>query len=602
MEFSSIQNFQSPSINRTKLVFSFKLHNLSSYTYYRIEVWQPVGLLFGNYDHIVNRKLSYSISSNWFKTGVKPPNTSPSMVYAQIIDSDRMKITWQPLSRENWNGIPKGFLITIQENQSKHTVNSFTTYPNHEHMFSLNGTINIQKVQSHCGLVYLQVFINDSTASDYTVNNLKCDGEYSVTIRAASIQTGISDKWLLGPEMTVTPVLVNKQVTKKTDVRVPLWLTKTYYAGYNLKVSYTDEWIILKWKESLAVECGEPPSGYHLIFKKISSHAYVNATFQYGDSPSYVKFIPFNDTNLFRSKTMQSSDSFYENVLKLSLKSFFDVEGRLLLRRIIPLSRQKHDSQKARVLITWIPKAVNQRSFLRYATTFTLQWVRIDPISYENLSLPSTRIISWPEANNHIMLNDEFLTSGALTAAESKSSLKQNQQKHYSEYLIAIDELLMDTTYLFQLIESNSNQVNNATLNNSEECSKRTELLVYVTTVESYQTVPKIPPATPSIQILPSSTAMIDSQHTLCPSTSIHLSWPNYLSQLQSNETTESGSGFIYTSPVTNYTLQYAEINKDNFHDDISYHRSSINYTSVTWANYYPSPNFGDENDFVVNG
>lgn len=37
-----------------------------------------------------------------------------------------------------------------------------------------------------------------------------------------------------------------------------------------------------------------------------------------------MKFIPFNHTNLNRSKILQSSNSFYENILKLPLKIFFN--------------------------------------------------------------------------------------------------------------------------------------------------------------------------------------------------------------------------------------------------------------------------------------
>lgn len=132
---------------------------------------------------------------------------------------------------------------------------------------------------------------------------------------------------------------------------------------------------------------------------------------------------------------------------------------RLLLRKIIPLSKQK----KARVLITWIPNINNDKPLFPHTDIFTLQWTRIDPISYENLSLPFTRLISWPDANNHVLM---------------KSIEKASMKQKYSEYLITVDELLMEATYLFQLIETNFSQPINITVNDEKMCSSKTELLV----------------------------------------------------------------------------------------------------------------------------
>ncbi|CAH8635949.1 unnamed protein product [Heterobilharzia americana] len=451
----------------------------------------------------------------------------------------------------------------------------------------------------------------------------------------------MSNKWLLGPQTVVRPILINRQVSDNGEAKLPAWIIKVSSTPYNLKASRINEWIILKWKENMGLECGEQPQGYYLIFDKIWFNGPMNISFPLDRFTSYMKFIPFNDKNLVKSKIMQSDDWFYENVLKIRLETFFDgnevcyfngrlrfqlnlvghsenknneqaeiilnlaeeggIRDRLLLRKIIPLSKQKHESQKARVLITWIPKSLNQISSLHYTNTFTLQWIRLDPISHENASLPSTRLISWPQANNPIMMNDAFITpktATATTTIETTAAIRQQ----YSEYLIAIDELLMDATYLFQLIETDPNQTINVSAYSSEGCLKKTELLVYITAVGNSRTAPKLPPDPPKVRLLDSPSINRQKHNTVCPSTSVHLAWPNYLRHLQTNQTSEYDSAFIYTSPVTNYTLQYAEITEDNFYDDVSYHRSSINYDSVMWERYQPSPQIGDENDFVVNG
>ncbi|CAH8635963.1 unnamed protein product [Heterobilharzia americana] len=114
-QLSTFKASDSQAMNRTQVTFLFKLFNLSSYTNYRIEIWQPIGLLFGTYEHIAETKVSHSEPSKWFSTGSSPPKAPPSVVYAQTMSSDEMKITWQPLSEQDWSGLPGGYLITIQE-------------------------------------------------------------------------------------------------------------------------------------------------------------------------------------------------------------------------------------------------------------------------------------------------------------------------------------------------------------------------------------------------------------------------------------------------------------------------------------------------------
>lgn len=78
-----------------QLTLSFKLFNLSSYNYYRFEVWQPIGLLFGNYNQIANKILYHSNLSKWFKIECEPPSVSPSLVSTHMLNLDQMKIIWQ---------------------------------------------------------------------------------------------------------------------------------------------------------------------------------------------------------------------------------------------------------------------------------------------------------------------------------------------------------------------------------------------------------------------------------------------------------------------------------------------------------------------------
>ncbi|TNN16019.1 Protein sidekick, partial [Schistosoma japonicum] len=601
-----------------QVALSFKLLNLSSYNFYRIQVWQPIGLLFGNYDHVASKKLLHSNKSNWFTTGCKPPKTSPSPFYVNILYLDKMKITWQPLSPEEWNGIPGGYVITVQLVETKQALNLLTTHTN------TNETVNIQ---SKCGLDYLQVFINDSTASSYIIEDMKLDGEYTVGIRAASVEIGNSSKLLLGPQAIIQPISISKQAKEVDETRYLTWMRKSKFIPYNLKVSREADWVVIKWKENLKVDCGILPKGYQLIFNKLWFNGNINETLHYNESVNFVKFISLNDTSLNRNKILQSSDSFYENILKLPLKIFFNlnemchfdgylrfrlhnigqlinkntneeaivyvnleaerIRHRLLLRKIIPLTKQK----KARVLITWIPNIFNEKPIFPYKNLFTLQWTRLDPISYENLSLPSTRIISWPDVNNPILLNNEFATS------QSNSRILSKQR--YSEYLIAVDELLMDATYLFQLVETNFSQTIETEQNDKKKCSSVTKLLVYIKNVDNSQTVPKQRPITPKIKISKSGGVEELDENTICPTTKVHLAWPNYLRQLQSNQTTEYSTGFIYTSPVTNYTLQYAVVNNNCLNEDI--HQKNVNnYACVTWKTYQVKPQFDDQNDFIV--
>ncbi|XP_018653848.1 hypothetical protein Smp_171680 [Schistosoma mansoni] len=570
-----------------QLTLSFKLFNLSSSNYYRIEVWQPIGLLFGNYKQIASKILYHSNLSKWFKIDCKPPTVSPSSVSTYMLNIDQMKITWQPLSSEEWNGIPGGYLITVQEAETEHTHSSITTYPNHDHMYNANETVKIQITQSKCGLDYLQIFINDSMAFSYIIGDLKLGSDYMVSIRAASVEIGDSDKWLLGPQTVIQHLSIYKQAKNNEDIRFLTSMRMSKFTPYNLKVSRELDWIVVSWKENIKVECGQLPEGY------------------------------------------QSSDSFYENILKLPLKIFFNpneacyfngylrlqllyiigqsvnenveqvtiylnleaekIRHRLLLRKVIPLSKQR----KARVLITWIPNINNDKPLFPHTDIFTLKWTRIDPISYEKLSLPFTRLISWPDTNNHILMNNGY--------AALKSAEKASKRQKYSEYLITVDELLMEATYLFQLIETNFSQPINISVNDEKMCSSKTELLVYVTTVESFQTGPLQRPVTPKIQISHSSFTQKQYENTICPIAKTHLSWPNYLRQLQSNQTTEYSSGFLYTSPVTNYVLHYAEVMNNNFSEDI-YSKNSNNFGSAIWKTYQPAPQIDEVNDFLVDG
>ncbi|CAH8655572.1 unnamed protein product [Schistosoma haematobium] len=594
----------------------------SNYNYYRFEVWQPIGLLFGNYNQIANKILYHSNLSKWFKIECEPPSVSPSLVSTHMLNLDQVKIIWQPLSPEEWNGIPGGYLITIQEAESEHTHSLMTTYPNHDHMYSANETVKIQIIQSKCGLDYLQIFINDSTAFSYITGDLKFDSDYIISIRAASVEIGNSDKWLLGPQTVIQHLSIYKQAKNNEDIKFLISMRTSKFIPYNLNVSRELDWVVMSWKENIKVECGQLPEGYQLIFNKVWFNENTNETLQNDDDDvNYLKFIPFNHTNLNRSKILQSSNSFYENILKLPLKIFFNsneacsfngylrfrlyiigqsinkdteqatiymnlkgekLRHRLLLRKIIPLSKQK----KARVLITWIPNINNDKPLFPHTDIFTLQWTRIDPISYENLSLPFTRLISWPDANNHVLM---------------KSIEKASMKQKYSEYLITVDELLMEATYLFQLIETNFNQPINITVNDEKMCSSKTELLVYVTTVESFQTRPRQRPVTPKIQISQSSITQERNRYTICPIATAHLSWPNYLRQLQSNQTTEYSSGFLYTSPVIDYTLHYAEVMNNSFSEDI-YGKNPNNYGSVNWKTYQPAPQIDEVNDFLVDG
>ncbi|VDO60304.1 unnamed protein product [Schistosoma margrebowiei] len=610
-----------------QLTLSFKLFNLSSYNYYRIEVWQPIGLLFGNYKQIANKILYHSNVSKWFKIECEPPSVSPSLVSTHMLDLDQIKIIWQPLSSEEWNGIPGGYLITIQEaEREKHTHSLITTYPNHDHMYNANETVKIQIIQSKCGLDYLQIFINDSTAFSYITGDLKFDSDYIISIRAASVEIGNSDKWLLGPQTVIQHLSVSKQAKDNEVIRFLTSMRTSKFIPYNLNVSRELDWVVVSWKENIKVDCGQLPEGYQLIFNKVWFNENTNETLQNDgedddDDVNYLKFIPFNHTNLNRNKILQSSNSFYENILKLPLKIFFNsneacsfngylrfrlyiigqsinkdteqatiyvnlkeekLRHRLLLRKIIPLSKQK----KARVLITWIPNIIDDKPLFPHTDIFTLQWTRIDPISYENLSLPFTRLISWPDVNNHILMK-----------SIEKASIKQK----YSEYLITVDELLMEATYLFQLIETNFSQPINISVNDEKMCSSKSELLVYVTTVDSFQTRPRQRPVTPKIQISQSSITQEQNKYTICPIATAHLSWPNYLRQLQSNQTTEYSSGFLYSSPVTNYTLQYAEVMNNSSSEDI-YSKNSNSYGSVNWKTYQPVPQIDEVNDFLVDG
>ncbi|CAH8663900.1 unnamed protein product [Schistosoma rodhaini] len=614
-----------------QLTLSFKLFNLSSSNYYRIEVWQPIGLLFGNYKQIASKILYHSNLSKWFKIDCKPPTVSPSSVSTYMLNIDQMKITWQPLSSEEWNGIPGGYLITVQEAETEHTHSSITTYPNHDHMYNANETVKIQITQSKCGLDYLQIFINDSMAFSYIIEDLKLGSDYMVSIRAASVEIGNSDKWLLGPQTVIQHLSIYKQAKNNEDIRFLTSMRMSKFIPYNLKVSRELDWIVVSWKENIKVDCGQLPEGYQLIFNKVWFNENTNETLPNDDDDyvNYLKFIPFNDTNLNRSKILQSSDSFYENILKLPLKIFFNpneacyfngylrlrllyiigqsinenveqatvylnleaekIRHRLLLRKVIPLSKQR----KARVLITWIPNINNDKPLFPHTDIFTLKWTRIDPISYENLSLPFTRLISWPDTNNHILMNNGY--------AALKSAEKASKKQKYSEYLITVDELLMEATYLFQLIQTNFSQPINISVNDEKMCSSKTQLLVYVTTVESFQTGPRQRPVTPKIQLSHRSFTQKQYENTICPIAKTHLSWPNYLRQLHSNQTTEYSSGFLYTSPVTNYVLHYAEVMNNNFSEDI-YSKNSINFGSVIWKTYQPAPQIDEVNDFLVDG
>ncbi|KAK4475634.1 hypothetical protein MN116_000905, partial [Schistosoma mekongi] len=616
--WSTLKSTDFSTNKSAQVALSFKLLNLSSYNSYRIQVWQPIGLLFGNYDQVASKNLLHSNKSDWFTIGCKPPKTSPSQLYANILDLDKIKITWQPLSPEEWNGIPSGYIITIQLIETKQALDLLTTHTN------TNETVNIQ---SKCGLDYLQIFVNDSTASSYIIEDMKLDSEYTVGIRAVSIEIGNSNKLLLGPQVIIQPISISKQAKEDEETRYLTWIRKSKFIPYNLKVSREADWVVIKWKENLKVDCGILPKGYQLIYNKLWFHENINETLHYNESVNYIKFISFNDTRLNRNKILQSTDSYYENILRIPLKIFFNlnemcqfngylrfrlhhigqiinkntneeaivyvnleadkIRHRLLLRKIIPLTKQK----KARVLITWIPNIFSEKPIFPYTNLFTLQWTRLDPISYEQMSLPSTRLISWPDVNNPILLNNGYATS------QSNSKILTKQQ--YSEYLIAVDELLMDATYLFQLVETNFSQTIESEQNDKKKCSSETKLLVYINNVDSSQTMPRQRPTKPKIKISRSGSVEKLHENTICPTTRVHLAWPNYLRQLQSNQTTEYGTGFIYTSPVENYTLQYAEVNNNNLSKDI--HQKNVNkYASVTWKTYQPNPQLDEQNDFVV--
>ncbi|CAH8592572.1 unnamed protein product [Schistosoma turkestanicum] len=602
---------------RVHLSLSFKLLNLHSYHYYRIEVWQPIGLLFGNYKQITSKSLLHSNSSKWFKIQCQSPTVSPSLISTYMLNLNQMKIIWQPLAPEEWNGIPSGYLITVQKAETKHALHLMTTYPNPNHKYHTNETVNIQVIQGKCGLDYLQIFINDSTAFSYIIEDLEPDKDYAVGIRAVSVENENSDKWLLGPQTVTQALSVYKYAKDKEDIKFLTWMRTLKFIPYNLKVLREADYIVMKWKESLKVECGHLPS-YQLIFNKI----WFNETFHSDDDVNYVKFISFNDTNLNRSKTLQSTDSFYENILKLPLNTLLDssemcyfngilkfqlnvigqpikenteqaivyvnleeekIKHRLLLRKIIPMSKQK----KARVLISWIPNTLTRNLIFPYTNLFILQWTRIDPITYANLSLPLTKLISWPNVNNLI----KTMKLSEITLL--KQQQQQQHQHQYSEYLIVIDELFMESTYLFELIKLNSNQTMNASVHDENlYCSSKAELLVYVTTVELSQTLPRQRPISPKIQISEDNFMQKQYKNTICPIVTAHLSWPNYLRHLQTNQTAEYGSGLMYTSPVTNYTLQYAEIMNNYFNEN--------NYGSIRWKTYQPSPQVDEVNDFVV--
>ncbi|KAF7260663.1 hypothetical protein EG68_02153 [Paragonimus skrjabini miyazakii] len=95
-----------------------------------------------------------------------------------------------------------------------------------------------------------------------------------------------------------------------------------------------------------------------------------------------------------------------------------------------------------------------------------------------------------------------------------------------------------------------------------------------------------------------------------CRTASVKLSWPAYSANLVHDGATavDSHYGPIYTSPVTNYSLQFAEItslsNTANARSLLRVQNvlSSHDYAAVQWFTYEPSPLPGQESEFEVFG
>ncbi|CAL8074776.1 unnamed protein product [Calicophoron daubneyi] len=631
---------KNPSHNYTTVHLIITAYGLSQYTHYRLRVRGP---LFGLFEPASNERnasrLFSSEPSQWFMTPTGTPAAGPRRATAILLDARRVRIFWQPLTAEEWRGLPGGYVISAEllEDPHDHPA-AFQNRTGYEELNSV-GNLKFPENQTEvgpCGVRRLTVVLTSTAENTFVLDNLQPTSQYKVTLKPftlnmEAVENSADDKKhqvLYGPEVSVSQVGFGRQTVAssfpfhaRSNIRT--WNSPPLVVPENITLIVLGDNITVRWMEPILNLCKQSVEGYQVLLLQgtseydptvveeniaLKEHPIIYRvehekvlTFKHDQSPTITRSVVIPRHEIMQLLTYKTDsdarDAGSQAWIRISAYNAYGSgpmsspvtlhmgtdlaakDGLLTVRKISANLVRNESTIHGRVILSW--KAARTK-ITRAQNAYQIRWQQIDPVTRQPVGSSASRLLSWPH------------------------SLGSSSQL---EVLIAFDDLIMGATYVFSIGKLSSKQTNP----DSKRFLSERDLIVHAVPDEHLVAPTRLPGTprkwlSPSLADAESFNTGADHQVTSVDGASVALAWPEYPCSFHSFASGDRYFGPIYTAPVRNYTLQYIKIASiSNMHEIGS---SNVlmdalylsGYTQSAWTTYQVSPERGQENHFVVSG
>ncbi|TGZ73449.1 hypothetical protein CRM22_001512 [Opisthorchis felineus] len=601
------------SLKRLNVQLLISVDQPTAFAMYRFRIWPPLYVLFDSASNVTKYDfVQHSQPTEWITSILLAPRIAPRIAYLTVIDANRLKATWQPLSLSEWNGVPGGYIVTAERSDVAISIYNNTMF----HELDQDSSPRHDIVEhDRCGIRKFVKVLYDPNQNQLIIGHLQPATNYYVTIqpfskspKLASVVKEQKNGWtlLLGPKIFLSPGDSMPTTTSSKSV-IKTWDAVPTFRPLNVTATEEGKTVHIEWIDSLEAVCHCETASYEL---EISSALNLTATtpvysvkwidtfrteitasqFNHGitstESPRMKRISLLKETLLvgfwrritptyctksetvhilrIRAKNRVGFGPFSDPVVIPLVQSKEKTGGRLHLKRILITQEKSEPQTHGRVLFSWL---VSDQVLKGLDVKLTITWFEVDPITHLRLGATASRVLHSPPIKNEHM-------------------------KH-KEVLIAIDRLNVGAVYRFKLTQEPSSSMS---MDVTED---------YVTAYiiqEDWLMPPSRKPHPPRRWLRSNLADKETPDHTPridCNSAIIVLAWPAYPSSIISNLTHAGKFGPIYTAPVKNYSLQYAQL--PHFVEGASAYGVS-NASVLEWKEYEPAPQPGDEEQFYVFG
>ncbi|GAA53564.1 hypothetical protein CLF_110514 [Clonorchis sinensis] len=610
--------------------------HLTAFAMYRFRVWPPLYVLFDSASNVTKYDfVQHSQPTEWIPSRLLAPGVAPRTAYLTVIDAHRLKATWQPLSLSEWNGVPGGYIVTAERSDFAISIYNNTMF----HELDQDSSPRHDIVEhDRCGVRKFLKVLYDPNQNQLIIGHLQPATNYYVTIqpfskspKLPSVVKEQKNDWtlLLGPKIFLSPG-DSMPMTTSSKPAMKTWDAVPGLRPLNVTVTEEGKTVRIEWIDSFEAMCNrEAPSyedirirsrlcstqttakGKSVIAERPADYLEISSALNWTANATVysVKWIDtfrrdltasqFNQITSTKSPRIREISLLKEtlmagfwrrltpmhltkseviHILRIRAKNrigfgqFSDpvvvpfvpskekTGGRLHLKRILITQEKSEPQMHGRVLFSWL---VSNQVLKGLDVKVTLTWFEVNPITHLRLGATASRVLHSPQ-------------------------IKSEHMKH-KEVLIAIDKLNVGAVYRFRLRQEPSSSMS----------MDVTEDYVTAYIIQEDLLMPPSRRPHPPRRWLRSNLADEETREHAprleCNSAIIVLAWPAYPSSIISNLTSKSGP--IYTPPVKNYSLQYAQL--PDFVEDTSAYKVT-NGSVLEWKEYEPAPQAGDEEQFYV--